>query len=212
MIRTSFNDDWRVRPKVSHFLELLGGGGTPWHEGDPVTVEVYADADEVELLVDGTSVGRAVVGESHPFVASFETTYRPGELTAVASRDGTETGRVTLTSASGPVQLDVRVDRDRIDATDRDLAYVTITLVDADGTVHRSEDRAVTVAVNGPGVLQGLGSGNPCTEETFGSPTHDTYHGRALAVVRPTGAGTITVTVSAKDCDESTVTIEAANP
>ena len=68
----------------------------------------------------------------------------------------------------------------------------------------------MTVAVEGPAVLQGLGSGNPCTEETFGSSTHDTYDGRALAVIRPTGAGTITVTVSAPDCDDRTVIIEAA--
>jgi len=75
-----------------------------------------------------------------------------------------------------------------------------------------AEARAVTVEIDGPGVLQGLGSGNPCTEETFGSPTHDTYNGRALAVVRPTGAGTITVTASAKDCDDRTVTVEATRP
>ena len=68
----------------------------------------------------------------------------------------------------------------------------------------------MTVAIEGPAVLQGLGSGNPCTEETFGSSTHDTYEGRALAVVRPTGAGSITVTVSADRCDERSVTIEAA--
>ena len=47
----------------------------------------------------------------------------------------------------------------------------------------------MTVAVDGPAVLQGFGSGNPCTEETFGSPTHDTFDGRALAVIRPTGRG-----------------------
>ncbi len=70
----------------------------------------------------------------------------------------------------------------------------------------------MTVAVGGPAVLQGFGSGNPRTEETFGAPTHDTYNGRALAVIRPTGAGTITVTVSAEGCDDRTVTIEAANP
>ena len=101
------------------------------------------------------------------------------------------------------------VDRDRIDATDRDLAYVEIALVDDDGIVHFGEDRAVTVAVDGPGVLQGFGSGNPCTEETFGSSTHDTFDGRALAVIRPTGPGTITVTVSAKDCDDRTVTFDS---
>jgi beta-galactosidase len=212
-----------VRPPAHHgqaaslrqgwcFTDGVASWSWPGHEDDPITVEVYADADEVELLVNGAPVGRAPVGESHPFVASIETTYAPGELTAVAHRGGTETGRVSLASARGPVQLDVSVDRAHIDATDRDLAYVDVTLIDADGNLHSGEDRAVTVTVDGPAVLQGLGSGNPCTEETFGSDTHDTFNGRALAVVRPTGTGTITVTVSAKDCDDRTVTIEAGAP
>jgi beta-galactosidase len=103
----------------------------------------------------------------------------------------------------------LRTDRPLIDAGDRDLAYVEIALVDADGNAHSNEDRAVTITVDGLGVLQGFGSGNPCTEETFWSPTHDTFNGRALAVVRPTGAGTISVTVSADGCEDRTVTIEA---
>ncbi len=194
------------------FTDAVASWSWPGFDGRPVTVEVYTDADEVELLLDGASVGRATVGESHPFLASVDTTYAPGELTAVAYRDGAETGRTSLRSASGPVLLDVRVDRDRIEASDRDLAFVDITLVDADGNPHRGEDRAVTVALDGPAVLQGLGTGNPCTEETFGAPTHDTYHGRALAVIRPTGPGTITLTVSGPGCDARTVTIEAEIP
>jgi beta-galactosidase len=212
-----------VRPPAHHgqpsslrqawcFTDGIASWSWPGFEDRPITVEVYADADEVEVLVDGDSVGRAAVGASHPFVASIDTTYAPGELTAVAYRGGAEVGRASLTSASGPVQLDVAVDRARIDATDRDLAYVDVTLVDGNGNLHTSEDRAVTVAVDGPAVLQGFGSGNPCTEETFGTGTHDTFNGRALAVVRPTGAGTIAVTVSAKDCDDRTLTIHAAEP
>jgi beta-galactosidase len=191
------------------FTDAIASWSWSGYEGKPITVEVYADADEVELLLNRDAVGRAKVGESHPFVAIVETTYAPGELVAVTYRDGAETGRCTLASASGPVQLDVQVDRERIDATDRDLAYVDIALVDADGNLHSSDDRPVMVVVEGPAVLQGLGSGNPCTEETFGSDTHDTYDGRALAVVRPTGPGAITVTVSAKDCDDRIVTIES---
>ncbi|HEU5305949.1 MAG TPA: glycoside hydrolase family 2 TIM barrel-domain containing protein [Acidimicrobiia bacterium] len=194
------------------FSDAIASWSWPGYEGKPIAVEVYADADEVELFVNGAPAGRATVGESHPYLATVDTTYEPGELTAVAHRGGAEVGRWTLTSAIGPVQLDVRVDRETIDASDRDVAYVDVTLVDADGNLHSSEDRAVTVAVDGPAVLQGLGSGNPCTEETFGSPTHDTYNGRALAVVRPTDAGTITVTVSAKACDDRAVTVEAAHP
>jgi beta-galactosidase len=209
-----------VRPPAHHGEESTHRGGWsftdavatwswPGFEGKPITVEVYADADEVEILVNGSVVASGVVGETRPYLVSIETTYTPGELTAVAYRGGAESGRVSLTSAAGPVQLDVQVDRDAIDASDRDLAYLDIRLVDGDGNLHSSKDRAVAVAIDGPAVLQGLGSGNPCTEETFGATSHDTFHGRALAVVRPTGAGTITVTVSANECDTQIVTIEA---
>jgi hypothetical protein len=209
-----------VRPPAHHGEESSFRGGwsftdavASWSwdgfEGKPVTVEVYADADEIELLVNGASVGRSKVGDELGCLATFETTYAPGDLTAIASRDGTECGRWSLATATGASELRVDVDRERIDATERDLAYVDIAFVDAAGTVHTGDGRPVTVTVDGPAVLQGLGSGNPCTEETFGADTHDTFGGRALAVIRPTGAGTINVTVTAKDCDDRTVTIEA---
>jgi beta-galactosidase len=201
---SSFRSGWS-------FTDAIATWSWDGFEGKPVTVEVYADADDVELLVNGESVGRSAVGAELGCLTSFETTYEPGALTAVAYRGGAEIGRVTLSSARGPVLLDVQVDRASIDATDRDLAYVDVTLVDADGNLHSSKDRAVTVSVHGPAVLQGSGSGNPCTEETFGAPTHHTYNGRALAVIRPTGAGTITVKVSAEECDDRTVTVHAAD-
>jgi beta-galactosidase len=212
-----------VRPPAHHgeatsagtgwsFTDAIASWSWDGFEGKPVTVEVYADADEVELLLNGTPVGRAPVGENRGYRAAFETTYAPGELTAVAYRDGTESGRTSLSTATGPVTLDVQVDRPRIFADDRDLAYVDITLVDGGGHVHTGKDQPVTATIDGPAVLQGFGSGNPCTEETFASSTHDTFHGRALAVIRPTGAGTITVTVSADGADDRTVTIAASRP
>ncbi len=81
--------------------------------------------------------------------------------------------------------------------------------MDDAGRLCHTDDRAVTVTVEGSGVVQGFGSANPRTKETFGTPTHDTFRGRALAVVRPTEPGTITVTVSADGCTTETVTIDA---
>jgi beta-galactosidase len=181
----------------------------PAQVGAPVTVEVYADADDVELLVNDEPVGRAPADAAHEFRALFETTYQPGTLVAVAYRDGAEIGRASLLTPVGDVALDVSADRAEIRADDTDLAYVSITLVDGAGTVWTSADRAVTVTVDGPAVLLGLGSANPCTEETFGAHTHDTFEGRALAVLRPTGAGTITASVTAPECETRTVTVEA---
>ena len=99
-------------------------GATPWswsdvvsswswegHEGAPVTVEVYADADEVELLVNGKSVGSQPAGKANRYRAIFETVFEPGRIEAVARRRGTECGRTEIRSATGPVQLEATVDR-----------------------------------------------------------------------------------------------------
>ena len=174
-----------------------------------MTVEVYSDADEVELLLDGASLGVAPVGEKNRFRAEFEVTYAPGELTAVARTGGEETGRFALRSASGPVALAAVADRTEIRADDTDLAYVALTLQDADGTVALGVDREVTVTVEGPGVLAGFGSAAPATEESYLDDVHTTFDGRALAVVRPTGHGTITVTATAAGCDPVSVTVDA---
>ena len=70
-------------------------------------------------------------------------------------------------------------------------------------------DRPVTVRVEGAGVLQGLGSAKPNTEERFDAATHTTFDGRTLAIIRPVEEGSIEVTVSADGCEDVTVTVEA---
>ncbi|WP_425826256.1 glycoside hydrolase family 2 TIM barrel-domain containing protein [Streptomyces fractus] len=184
----------------------------PGHEGAPVTVEVYSAADEVELLVDGDSLGRRPVGEHHRFRAEFETVYRPGELLAIAYEDGRETGRDVLRTATTAVALRAEADRSVVTACVGELAYVTLTLVDATGTVHTAADRPVRVGVSGEGVLAGFGSAQPSTEERFDGPEHFTYEGRALAVLRPTGPGTIRLTATAPECEpaEVVITVEKA--
>jgi beta-galactosidase len=179
------------------------------HEDAPTVVEVYADADEVELLVNGRSLGTRPAGPAVRYRAAFETPYEPGELEAVARRGGEPIGHASLRSAAGTVLLAVEADRKAIRAHPLDLAFVSLTLVDGQGVLYRSADRPVTVSVDGPGVLQALGSANPCTEEGFGDATCSTFDGRALAVVRPTGAGRIVVTVTAEGCDPRSIEFQA---
>ncbi|MFE1646713.1 glycoside hydrolase family 2 TIM barrel-domain containing protein [Microbacterium sp. P01] len=169
----------------------------PGYEGRPVTVEVYADADLVALLLDGDEIARAQTGTDRPMIAVLETEYRPGVLEAVAFTDGVETARTTLATPAEGVALSARVDRSVIRDTDADLAYVEIELHDPADRLVTSADRAVTVEVSGAGQLVGMCSANPRTEERFDSSTWRTFDGRALAVVRPTGVGAITVAVSA---------------
>ncbi|SFS14431.1 protein of unknown function [Microbacterium sp. cf046] len=177
--------------------------------GSPVRVDVYSDADEVELQLDGATVGTARVGAEKAFVARFETEYRPGELVAIARTGGAETGRHTLRTATGETFLTVTAERSSIAASSDDLAYVEIALTDAAGTTVGDADRVVSVSVDGPAVLAGIGTGRARTEESFGATEVTTYDGRALAIVRPTGAGTITVTVSAAGMAPATLTLTA---
>ena len=189
--------------------------GTPWswsdvvsswswagHEGAPVTVEVYADADEVELVVNGRSLGRQPSGRAAPLhVPASRPSYEPGLLEAVAWRDGRGVGRIAVRSAAGPVLLDAtrRPRRDRAPTPGPGLRDAHT------GRRRRACCTApptarVDVEVDGPGVLQALGSANPATRGGLHRVECTTFDGRALAVVRPTGRGRITLPVTADGC------------
>jgi len=197
--------------------------GTPWawsdtvsswtwpdHEGAPIVVEVYGDADDVELIVNGDSLGRRPVGPGRRFRTEFDTVHASGEIVAIAYRHGVETGRHTLRSATGPLRLRAEVDRAVLTATGGDLAHIALTLIDAHGTCHTAADRPVRVEVSGTGILQGFGSADPATEERFDATERHTHQGRALAVVRPTGPGKVRLLATAPGCEptETWLTVE----
>jgi len=186
--------------------------GTPWswsdtvsswswpgHQDAPIRVEVYADADEVELLLDGESIARAAVGTERAFRADFDMHYRPGELTAVAYRQGIELDRSSLVTANDTMRLHVDGAQE-IRCHTGALAFLEISSVDDSGTLHTGADLEVRVTVEGAGDLAALGTGAPVTAETFHSPSRRMFDGRAVAIVRPTGVGTVVVTVEADGC------------
>jgi beta-galactosidase len=204
----------RGRQFLSHaspwsWSDAVSSWSWPGFDGEPVAVEVYADADEVELLVNGSSVGKLPVTIDQEYRTTFEVPYEPGVIEAVARRSGTEIGRYSLTTAGELVALDARADRVDVRADGSDLSFVALTLVDEAGVVHTTLDRRVRIEIDGPGALQGLCSANPATEEKFTATACSTFDGRALAVVRPTSAGQLIVTVTAEGCAPVSVTITA---
>ncbi|SDY60360.1 glycoside hydrolase family 2 TIM barrel-domain containing protein [Herbiconiux ginsengi] len=182
--------------------DSIGSWTWPGAEGRTLTVEVYSDADEVELLLDGQSVGRAPAGPEHRFRAEFAVPYAAGELTAVALRSGAPAERFTLLTAAEPAGLRLSVDRSSA------LAFVEIELTDADGTLFTAADRPVTVSLTGPAVLQALGSANPAPDQSYATDTHPTFDGRALAAVRSTGPGEIVVRVAAEGCGAAELVLD----
>ncbi len=208
--RPEHHDHTRVAVNAWGWSDSIASWTWAGFEGQPVRVEVYADADEVELLLDGVSIGRSAVGTRMALVADFDISYEPGELVAIAFRQGRECGRTELRSAHGPAQLRVAAERDSVAADGLDLAYVNIAISDADGVVLCGPDRSVTVEISGPAVVAGLSSGNPQTAERFDADACTTYDGRALAIIRATGPGSIMVSVSADGLAPQSVSIDAA--
>jgi len=172
-------------------------------------VEVYSEAEEVELLLNGNSIGVAPAGPANRLRAEFDVEYQPGELVAVARHGGVEVARTVLRTAGPPTTIAATADRTAIRADDTDLGYVTIELLDNEGTLVTAADREIAVEVSGSAVLLGLGSARPVTAERFDATSCTTFDGRALAIVRPTGAGEILITVKSDRLPAASARIRA---
>ncbi|MGO4298762.1 glycoside hydrolase family 2 TIM barrel-domain containing protein [Leifsonia sp. RAF41] len=184
-------------------------GSWTWtgHEGALLAVEVYSDADEVELALDGQVVGTAPAGAPTRYRAEFAVAYQPGELTATAIRDGRRAETFTLTSAGEPDHLHLIEEP----GSHGDLVFVTVALVDAAGRINTNADQGISVHVKGDAVLSAVGSGDPAPAQTFDGPAQRTFDGIAMAVVRRTGTGPVTVTVSgASEVADVTIALGAA--
>lgn len=179
-------------------------------EGAKAEIEVYSAEDRVTLFLNGRRIGSRRTGRRHGYLARFAAPYEPGELTAVAYRNGVEVSRTTLRSARPTLTLAVSAEAESIAADGADLVFAHLSLQDADGVVEMLADEQVTVTVSGPGELVGYGTAAPATEEEFTADTRTTFRGRALAIVRSTGEpGTITITARAESRGEVTLTVNA---
>jgi hypothetical protein len=180
--------------------------------GTPTAVEVYSDAEEIELVLNGRSLGRSPAGREHGFKCTFEVKIEPGELVAIAHSNGSEQARTSLRTATGPLLVQAKAEREVITADDRDLAYIPVELRDRDGNLAHAGDRPIHVTVEGPGNLTAVGSGRPDQSGRFDSSTHMTFDGRALVIVRPTGPGKITLSITAEGAEPATVELRADPP
>lgn len=177
-------------------------------EGGKAAVDVYSNAKYVELFQDGVSLGKQEVQD---WKASYELTCRPGKLEAVSYDMAHRLlGRDVLFSAETETVLTVEPEDMVLKADPQDISFVNLSLTDRSGIVKMLEDRDLTVSVEGPAELISVCSGNPEQIEELVSDTCQTYHGRAVAVLRPTGkTGEVIVTVEVPGLEAVTVNLKA---
>ncbi len=191
------------------FKDNIASWTWPGYEGRPALVDIYADAEEVELFLNGHSLGRKPAGEAHEFTASYELAYEPGELTAVSYEGGKETGRFSLATAGEAIRLCMEADRTVLATDGEDLSFITIKLTDETGTENLSASKKVTVSVEGAGRLEGFGSADPSCLGSYDDREWETYDGYVMAVVRAGEEdGSIRVTAVAEGCEAQCVEIQ----
>lgn len=196
-------------PKNNGKIALIGRygwaeGGNHWswncENGTAVSVEVYSRAEEVELLLNGKSLGKKPAGAECHFNAEFEVTYEAGTLTAISYQDGQEVSRDEVKTVGEPVGLKITMEKNQIAADGESLAYGIVEIVDAEGNwVPTAEDTLAKVSVEGAASLAGFGTGRGQTEENYTKGEFTSFEGRWQVILRAgTEAGEAGVHVEAE--------------
>ena len=129
----------------------VGSWSFEGREGKPVQLEVYADAEEVELFLNGKSAGKAIITEKGRYKAAFELLWQPGTIEAVAYRSGTVCGRCALTSAAGAPSLSVEPECAEVSFRQRDVIFVPIRAAGENGQTLLQRKDTVSVCIDGRG-------------------------------------------------------------
>jgi beta-galactosidase len=169
-------------------------------EGEPIPVMAYTNAEEVELLLNGRSLGRKRKGE--PYVIpvgekissdrKFTTTYRvvwdvpyePGTLRAVAYVGGRPVATAEVKTAGAPARVVLAPDRVTIRADGEDLSFVTVRIEDASGNLVPGADNLVKFTMAGAGRIAAVDNGNAASLEPFQADQRKSFSGLALLIVR----------------------------
>ncbi|WP_026664718.1 glycoside hydrolase family 2 TIM barrel-domain containing protein [Butyrivibrio sp. FC2001] len=168
------------------------------HEGKPIRLVVFSNADEVEVFVNGESIGRKPVSTKRPMPNSayFDTVYASGKVEAISYVDGKEVSRDILRTTGTPAKVRLIPEKKQMKANGHDVAYVGIEIVDSEGNVIPDAEITLKAEVkldstdgqgkdaSGCACLAGFGSGNPITEDNYTDGETVTFRGRATAILR----------------------------
>lgn len=183
---------------------------TPKREGEQ-NVEIYSNADEVELFLNDESLGAKEVRKD--WALNWEVPYEAGTLRAVARTDGEEVAVDEIRTAGEPARLVVESDRDSLVPGFDHVAHLSVTVVDENGVrIPRASDK-ITFRTEGPGEIVAVDNGSIISHEPFQATERKAHQGRCLGILRATAdSGEIRVKVSADGLDSDSVAIEAAKP
>jgi len=179
---------WTKAPSLHVFPHWNWAG----KEGQEIPVWVYTNLDEVELLLNGKSLGiQQVPRFGH---VQWKVAYAPGVIEARGRRNG-QVVLVERRETTGPARkLRLTADRAEITADGQDVAMLTVDVLDAHGRPVPTANHKLAFRISGAGKLIGVGNGDPNCHESDKEPRRSLFNGLAQVIVQSTdGAGTIRI-------------------
>ena len=216
-----YQSQWTTLPMV-HILPHWNWEG---REGQNVPVMAYTNADEVELFVNGKSLGKKArasepveipVGPNvtpnkkifSRYRLLWQVPYQPGSLRAVAYSAGKEVASQQILTAGAPAKLVLVPDRNVINADGDDLSFITVRVEDKDGNLCPTADNLIHFQVKGAGDIAAVDNGNAATTEPFHAGYRNAFSGLALLIVRSRdAAGQVDVLATSDNLAEAAISI-----
>ncbi len=175
-------------------------------EGQDIDVWVNSNADKVELFLNGKSLGEQVmVRDSH---LKWKVPYAPGELKAVASRNGKkfETSKITT---GKPHRIVLQPDREQIMSDGADVSIINAVVLDKDGNEVPTANDLISFQIDGDARLLGVGNGDPSSHESDKASKRSLFNGKCQMILQAGEIpGFVKVIAKSGKLQEGVITIE----
>ncbi|MDZ7604309.1 MAG: glycoside hydrolase family 2 TIM barrel-domain containing protein [Cyclobacteriaceae bacterium] len=177
--------------------------------GRELEVQVYNRSEEVELFLNGMSLGKKQTNRENRWIASWKVPYEAGELNAVNYEGGAAISSDVLVTAGMPESIKLSPDRQIIRADGQDLSYITVELVDNKGIRNPTVEKEVNFQLSGDGSIVAVASSNPRSMESYQASQRLTFEGRCLVIIKAgTEGGKLELTASSEGLPDVTVVID----
>ena len=180
-----------------------------WKAGQLIDViSYYSQADEVELYLNGASLGKkSKQGEDMKVMWRIQ--YEPGELKAISRKNGKTVLEKVIRTAGPAARLELTADRSTIKADGKDLSFVTVRVLDKDGNLIPDAANLINFKIEGDGKIAAVDNGSPISHESFQANQRKAFNGLALAIIKAgKKASTITLSASSEGLQAANVQIE----
>lgn len=183
-----------------------------WNIGQEIEVYTYSNVEDVELFLNGKSLGKQHIDLLHGSIlhGSWKIPYEKGDLVAKAYVDGCVVAENKISSFSEAVKLEAKADKENLKADGRDMVFVEISATDENHNFVANARNRVEVTVSGAGRLVGLDNGDSTDYDSYKGTSRRLFSGKLVAMIMSTfEAGEIGVKICSEGLAPANLVLKA---